>query len=92
MTTSKVILLVSYIFGAILTALTVIGTVMGYDVTPLSIITGAVFGEISVANGFYYNKAKKENVIKIAVGLAKDVPTEKVEDIVNLVNSIGGVL
>ncbi len=91
MTTSKVILLVSYIFGVILTGLTVTGIVLGYDVTPLGIITGAAFGEISIANGFYYNKAKKENVIKIAVGLSKNIPAEKVEDVVKIIDSFGGI-
>lgn len=92
MTTSKVILLVSYIFGAILTGLTVVGVIKGYDVTPLSIITGAAFAEISVSNAFYYWKAKKENVLKISVSAATGTETEKVDDIVKIITALGGIV
>ena len=35
------------------------------DLSPLSYLIGAVFAEFATATGFYYWKAKNENVIKI---------------------------
>lgn len=90
--TSKKIIVVSYVIGIILTILTIGGIIYGYDITPLSIITGAVFAEISVSNAFYYNKAKKENLLKIAIGTVNNANTEKVEDIVKIVSALGGIL
>lgn len=92
MATSKVILLVNYIVGAALTALTVIGVIKGYDVTALGIITGAVFAEISVSNAFYYWKAKKENVLKISVSAAEKANKDKVDDITKIITALGGIV
>lgn len=36
------------------------------DTTPLAYLIPAVFAELATATGFYYNKAKAENRIKIA--------------------------
>lgn len=90
--TSKKIIAASYIIGVLLTILTIVGIVFGYDVTSLSIITGAAYAEISVSNAFYYNKAKKENLLKIAVGTVNNAETEKVEDIVKIVSVLGGII
>jgi hypothetical protein len=35
------------------------------DLSPLSYLIPAWFGEMGVATGFYYNKAKAENLIKL---------------------------
>lgn len=90
--TSKKIIAVSYIIGILLAILTVAGIVFGYDVSALSIITGAAFAEISVSNAFYYNKAKKENLLKIAAGAANGAETEKVDDIVKIISALGGIV
>ena len=90
--TSKKIIAVSYIIGIFLTILTVAGIIFGYDVSALSIITGAAFAEISVSNAFYYNKAKKENLLKIAAGAANDANTEKIDDIVKIISALGGIV
>lgn len=74
MTCSKKILIVSYICGIILTIITVIGCFIGYDMTVIGTITGIAYGEISVSNAFYYNKAKRENAIKIALDCIKEMP------------------
>lgn len=74
MTCSKKILIVSYICGIILTIITVIGCFIGYDMTVIGTITGIAYGEISVSNAFYYNKAKRENAIKIALDCVKEMP------------------
>ena len=35
------------------------------DLTPLAYFIPAWFGEMSVVTGFYFNKAKAENIIKL---------------------------
>jgi putative thiosulfate sulfurtransferase len=35
------------------------------DLTPLAYLIPAWFGEMSVVTGFYFNKAKAENIIKL---------------------------
>ena len=35
------------------------------DLSPLSFLIGAVFTEFATATGFYYWKAKNENIIKL---------------------------
>ena len=39
------------------------------DLSPLMYLIPAVFTELATATGFYYNKAKAENQIKIRKGL-----------------------
>lgn len=91
-TTSKKIVFSSYILGILLSALTVWGVYKGYDVTALGVITAAAYAEIAASNAFYFWKAKKENTMKIALATVKETPTEKVEDIVKLVNAMGGIV
>ena len=88
--TSKIILFVSYIIGIILTVLTAAGIIAGFDVSPLVTVTGLAYAEIGVSNGFYYNKAKKENAMKIAIGFVESNP-EKAEQLAAVVNAIGGI-
>ncbi len=91
MQTSKKILWISYIIGIVLTIITVIGVFMGFDVMVLGTVTGLSYGEISVSNAFYFNKAKKENVLKIAFGCS-DLSPEKAEKVARLMEVIGGIV
>lgn len=91
MTTSKKILVISYVIGIILSIITVIGAFMGFDMTALGAITGLSYGEISVSNAFYFNKAKKENALKIALGCA-DLSPEKAEKLARLMEVVGGII
>ena len=91
-TTSKKIVFVSYVIGILLTSLTVFGVYKGYDMSTLGVITTAAYAEIASANAFYFWKAKKENTMKIALATVKDVPADKVDDIVKLVNAMGGIV
>ncbi len=89
-TCSKKILLASYICGITLTLITIIGSFLGHDMTSLGMITGIAYGEISISNAFYYNKAKHENAIKIAFDCMKKMP-DKINDntdIASLINAI----
>ncbi|MCX4290142.1 MAG: hypothetical protein OSJ46_11685 [Duncaniella sp.] len=91
MQTSKKILWISYIIGIVLTIITVIGVFMGFDVMVLGTVTGLSYGEISVSNAFYFNKAKKENALKIAFGCS-DLSPEKAEKVARLMEVIGGIV
>lgn len=42
------------------------------DTSPLGYIIPAIFAELSVATGFYYNKAKAENQIKLKKKYGED--------------------
>ncbi len=67
MTTSKKIIVASYIILILLTALTAVLSVLGFDVMTLGTIAGLFVGEVTASNAFYFNKAKKENALKIAL-------------------------
>jgi hypothetical protein len=41
--------------------------------THVTTIAGLAWAEVAAANIWYYKKAEKENIIKIAVGLAKEL-------------------
>ena len=91
MQTSKKILWISYIIGIVLTIITVIGVFMGFDVMVLGTVTGLSYGEISVSNAFYFNKAKKENALKIAFGCS-DLSPENAEKVARLMEVLGGIV
>lgn len=91
MTTSKKIIIASYAIAGILTVLVVIGTIFGYDVSALSMICSAAYAEVGVSNAFYYNKAKKENTMKIAIGCVQDNP-ENAADLAAIISALGGIL
>jgi len=42
------------------------------DLSPLMYLIPAVFAELATATGFYYNKAKSENKIKIEHGMKSE--------------------
>ena len=88
-TTSKKIILASYIIGVALSAVLVIGAFKGYDVTTVGIVAGAAYAEIAAANAFYFWKAKKENIMKIALGTVKDIP-DQVDNITAILTALGG--
>ncbi len=90
MTTSKKIIAASYIIMILLTVLTAVLSVLGYDVMTLGTITGLAYAEVSVSNAFYFSKARKENALKIALGCIERQPT-KTQEIAELLNSIGGL-
>lgn len=82
--TSKKILIVSYIAAITLTAIVVYGTFKGVDMSNVTPIALAAWGEVAVTNAFYYKKAGKENVPKI---LRSFLPREREQiDINQLLN------
>lgn len=89
--TSKKILIASYAIAGALTVLVIIGVFFGFDFSALSIITSAAYAEVGVSNGFYYNKAKKENAMKIAISCVQENP-DKAADLAAIISALGGVL
>ena len=63
--TSKKILIASYSSAITLTAIIVYGTFKGVDMSNVTPLGLAAWGEVAVTNAFYYKKAGKENVPKI---------------------------
>ena len=76
MTYSKKIILASYICSIVLTVIVIVGTFLSLDVSNLAQITLAAWGEVAVSNAFYFKKAEKENVIKIANSLPKEAKSQ----------------
>lgn len=91
MQTSKKIILASYVIGIALTAVTVVGAFLGKDVTTIGIVTSAAYAEIAASNAFYFNKAKKENALKITVSCVQK-NSDKMDEIVKLLSAIGGLV
>lgn len=92
LTSSKKIIIASYIIGAVLTGVTIVGAFLGFDVSTIGMVTTVAYAEIAASNAFYFSKAKKENALKIALAAIKEVPAEKVDDVVKMVSTIGGIV
>lgn len=71
--TSKKILIVSYSVAIVLTLLVIFGTFFNFDASNITTIALLAWGEVSVSNAFYYNKAAKENVPKILKDFDKEI-------------------
>lgn len=62
---------------------------------PLCYIVPSVFTECAAATGFYYNKAKHENKIKIVLGAIKEISQtqeELTENEVRIIESLTNIL
>ena len=62
--TSKRLLIFTVAMVIIITIVTVIAVFVIQDVTPLEFLIGGIFGLATTAFGFYYWKAKAENLAK----------------------------
>lgn len=74
---SKLILIVGYLTAFAFTSLAGYIALVGGDAGSFANIVLAIWGMVSTAVGFYYWKAKAENLIKIA----KEVPQELIENL-----------
>lgn len=72
-TTSKLILLVDFLVAVTLTVLVVVGAFRGLDMSQVTTVTLAWDGQLAVAVGFYYWKARHENRSKGTQKLVKDL-------------------
>ncbi len=62
---SKRIFVVSFTLVAVITVLSVFLMFRTGDLSPLSELIRVAYAVLGIATGFYYNKAKRENVIKL---------------------------
>lgn len=62
---SKVLWIAAMVHAAILSVYTMVIILVTGDVTPLEYLIPSVFTELAAATGFYFNKAKAENQIKL---------------------------
>lgn len=72
------IILVIFVVISSLTLIALSGRLSLTDLSPLSVICTSAFGELAIHSGFYANKAKAENVIKISKQIG-NIDNEKVE-------------
>lgn len=72
-TTSKLLLFVDFTVAILLTAIVVIGAFLERDMTAVTEATLAWDGQLAVAVGFYYWKAKNENRSKGVQRLITDM-------------------
>ena len=79
--TSKLILIISYIVGLLLTAIVVMCTIAGIECGNITTICGAAWLEISASNVFYYTMCKRLNVPKVVMYIYKDLPDELKEQV-----------
>lgn len=66
--TSKILLIVSDVMAAAVLIGTVVAVFVLQDATPLAYLIPAVFGLAATSHGFYYWKAKAENLSKWGQG------------------------
>ena len=72
------IILVIFVVLASFVLIALSGRLSLTDLSPLSVICTSAFGELAIHSGFYANKAKAENVIKISKQIG-NIDNEKVE-------------
>lgn len=72
-TTSKIILLVDFFVAILLTSLIVYGAYRGLDMSQVTSIALAWDGQLAVAVGAYYWKARSENRCKGTQQLIRDL-------------------
>lgn len=72
-TTSKLILLVDFLVAVTLTVLVVVGAFLELDMSQVSTVALAWDGQLAVATGFYYWKARHENRSKGTQQLVREL-------------------
>lgn len=73
---SKKILIIAGVINVVVIAFTLLMIWRTNDTTPLSYLLPSVAAEVATGTGFYYNKAKVENRIKLMKAYKVD-PTEQ---------------
>ena len=70
---SKKLLIADYV---ILALLLIAFFVPGIDTLNLAIIIAAWIAQIAISSGAYYWKSKSENLVKLPIGMLKDIPAD----------------
>ena len=80
---SKIILIASSALVLVVTVFTLIMIWKTRDLSPLCYLIPAVFADLATATGFYYNKAKAENRIKLRQQYGQEVYNDVKGDFYN---------
>ena len=72
MEASKMIILASYIIAIILSLVVIIGSFMNYDMSNTTTIAALAFAEVAASNVWYFKKASRENILKIANNIPEE--------------------
>lgn len=73
---SKKLLIADYTILVLMLLAFVALTVFQCDTTNFAIVIGAWIAQIAISSGFYYWKAKSENLIKMPMQLLNDLPAD----------------
>lgn len=73
---SKKLLFADYAILALMIAAFIIFSVTGRDTSNWAIVIGTWIAQIAISSGFYYWKAKAENLLKMSIELLKALPDE----------------
>jgi hypothetical protein len=78
-TFSKQILLTDYaVLGGLLFLFGIL-EIKGHDTANLAVVVSAWIAQLAVSSGFYYWKAKAENLVKLPIQLMENLPEEMKE-------------
>lgn len=73
---SKKLLIADYVILAVMIVVFLIFTFLEKDTTNCAVVIGAWIAQIAISSGFYYWKAKSENLIKMPLYLFNDLPSD----------------
>lgn len=89
MKTSKLILLADFIIAFLLAVAVTFGAFLDKEMSQVAAIAIGWDGQLAVATGFYYWKAKNENRSKYAMRLVKELANEYgIENVINLAQTV----
>ena len=73
---SKKMLFADYAILVLMIVTFMVFSVTGRDTSNCAIVIGAWIAQIAISSGFYYWKAKAENLLKMSMQLLKELPDE----------------
>ena len=73
---SKKLLAVDYVILLLMVAAFMVFTIIGKDTSICAVVVAAWVAQIAVSSGFYYWKAKAENLLKMPIQLLDDLPED----------------
>lgn len=76
---SKKLLIADYVVLTVLLVWLVVFSYQGKDTANLAIVIAAWIAQLAVSSGFYYWKAKSENLVKMPIQMLKDLPEDMKE-------------
>ena len=90
---SKKMLIADYVLLAVMIAAFMLFTYFDKDTSNCAVVVGAWIAQLAVSSGFYYWKAKCENLVKMPIQMLKDLPEDMKEkaDPNQIIESVLGI-